>query len=110
MKLNKKEEDLLLKNGWIVNYNPFSVVNQNTGCSFGHSFYCKIFLKEKLEELKEIEKPIEKISNEDILSHFGFYFLCESPIEISNSNNDLITGECALWLLSELRDEYHRNN
>ncbi len=97
----------LLENaGWNITNFPNEVSNTETGCKITGQLvdvFIQEIIQELLEEHKEKTKP--KLTDEEVLSSFGYTIICESPFEIEDSNQNITTGQCASWVVQELRQQ-----
>lgn len=97
----KKEIALLKKHGWLVSES--FIQHTKTGCVLSNIEFFEDFIVDKYNELVEDEKEESLESNEELLKRNGFDIICESPLEIINSNGDISTGECAHFIIHKLR-------
>lgn len=97
----------LEKHGWLVKDSPYGymIKNANTGCKISGVFVNQ-FVEELIAELLEDDNaqsnPLP--TDEQILEMNGYTVLCESPLEIQSSHQNMITGQCAKWVLQTLKE------
>jgi hypothetical protein len=101
------DRSLLEKEGWNCESLPSLISNEKTGCKISGNFV-QTFLIQKIEELKEDMNSESTIypTDEVLLKNEGMYVICESPFEIVDNNENMITGECAHWLIAKLKESY----
>jgi hypothetical protein len=106
------EKNIALLHEWELSNLPHSMHQKNNGCEIVGEMVTP-FLKDLIEELEEEYnsnynfKP--ELSTEELLEKNGYTILTQSPYELEK-NNEVITGQCALWLISHLRQEYRNQN
>lgn len=108
--LKLSDKNLLEKEGWSCGNLPNLIFNKKTGCKISGKFI-QVFLNQKIQELKE-DVALESTTyptDEVLLKNEGMYIICESPFEIADDDENMITGECAHWLIEELRESYLKN-
>lgn len=103
----ENNEQLLNKHGWFFELEGnLSAKNTVTGCSIEGELTL-LFLNDKLIELLEDSNSIKYPDEETLLENNGYTAICLSPLEVENTNNgEFHTGECALWLVSHLREKW----
>ncbi len=48
----------------------------------------------------------EQPTDEQILTHFGWECICQSPYELQHTDGSFASGQAAYYLLDGLKDEY----
>ena len=105
---NESEIRLLKENDWELSeeHNGMLSARNNITGDYILSEFSIEFLKEKIEEINEDNKPLYKIDTESLFKKHGYLLECESPLEVRNSSKDeFLSGECALWLKSVLLEK-----
>lgn len=78
-----------------------------TGCHCSGDFTYE-FINDLIEENSEsFSDSLDYITFEEFLNLEKIEIICESPLEL-NYQGDFFTGECALFLISFLEDEYRK--
>lgn len=98
----------LQQHGWLVKDTPYGymIKNENTGCKISGQFvnqFVQELIKELIEEDNAQSNPLP--STEQILQMNGYTMICESPLEIQSPEQNMITGQCALWLVQTLKEK-----
>lgn len=114
MKLTNEQITFLNKHGWNAVYTNgiLEISNAETGCRFASAFSnddATLFAIEKIKEISEETNTNQinpNLTEEQILEGYGYSIICESPFELHDPKNELITGECALWLKQTLIQRY----
>lgn len=83
------------------------ILHTNTGCYMSGPL-CEEFLSDRREEyldsvFSDFNSAKYDLSCYEILEPLGFSVDCESPLNITDSDGNQITGECAHFVLSKYR-------
>ena len=108
----KETEQLLNKHGWFFELDgKLNAENIETGCHIEGENTLS-FLVDTLEDILDSEQNenLKYPSDETLLEQNGYMVFCVSPLEVEHQQTkDFISGQCAHWLVSYLKEQWRKN-
>lgn len=119
--LTNKELDILNRHGFNFEHIESSrnfTLSDNNGSFIKNDIYAvKWFIDEMIDlELHTHSKPLPdeheqrinpySLDKDEVLKHFGYSIVCESPMELEGKHGSYISGQCANFIVANLLFKY----
>lgn len=107
IQISQTDIDLLSRNGFqlefIDEFNQVKLTDKDGNQCRGADMV-RVVVREILEELRKEQKvETPRLSDEEVLQRFNYTLLCESPLEIEDSEGKIATGMFARILIDNFR-------
>lgn len=107
--LTDLEKQLLTDSDWTATFDSNgNVVSLSKDDSHISGVYLSDFLIELLEDLKVDNLEYVYLTTEQICKKKNLSLICESPLELEDEYGNIITGECAYFLIQKFRFDYRQ--